>query len=524
MTGKPEGTSCPDSGASTTSMSWPAWSSRIEFSDTCASDQRVNTADTGTATPRHAVDAVGRERRARARARRDQIRKARREWIVRAGESPAELPMWTSRDGWLTEVSGWLATDDGLGECARLHIRPERVLRAAVVLAAHADHATGRNCAVANATVAGGAGCSERTVTNARVVLGTSGLAVEIQRGTGSKTTPGYSRRPSVWHLISRPTLVSKDVAASGVCDLPPSRRDRRISLERSQSPSARERARGTKSGTRTNSPTRGRRFAPRPLQVQLLAADLVDRVRSLGHAHMGHICDALAESGLELSAWDGKTLQTVLDADMKARGWDWPNHVERPGAFLRSRLRLLPARPATATQAGVGIPRPARKSAEVDRAAAATRRSATARAQRCADITAVTTEAQRARVLRAHQVKFGWVADPVRAIAEAGRRATRLYPQLSLTEALSAWALDVLGDTSGSGGAEQLPAVTSLGDDLLVNLASGSCKCVGCGEPDAPMRPQLPFKAMSMVCDRCWPAIAAELDEAGAVDQERVA
>ncbi len=432
--------------------------------------------------------------------------------------------MWTSRDGWLTEVSGWLATNGGLAECARLHIRPERVLRAAVVLAAHADHATGRNCAVANKTVAAGAGCSERTVTNARVVLGTSGLAIEIQRGTGSKTTPGYGRRTSVWHLISRPIPVSKTVAMPVVCELPPSRRDRRISPERSQSPSARERARRTKSGTRTASPKRGRRFAPRPLHVQLLAADLVDRVRSLGHAHIGHICDALIQSGLELSAWDGKTLQAVLDADMKTRGWDWPAHVERPGAFLLSRLRLLPARPTAATRAGVGIPRAARKSADVDVAVAATQRSNRARAQRCADITAVTSEALRAQVLRAHQVKFGWVADPVRAIVEADRRASRLYPQLSMAQALSTWAQDVLGAKPDTGAAEQLPAVTSLSDDLLVNLAIGHCNCVNCGEPNAPMRPQLPYKAMSMVCDHCWPAIAAELDQASDVDQEMVA
>jgi len=126
--------------------------------------------------------------------------------------------------------------------------------------------------------------------------------------------------------------------------------------------------------------------------------------------------------------------------------------------------------------------------------------------------------------VLRAHQVKFGSVADPVRAIAEAGRRATRLYPELSLAEALTAWAQDVLSRASNTGEAEQLPAVTSLSDDLLVNSAGGSCNCVSCGEPNAPIRPRLPFKAMSMVCDHCWPAIEAELDEASAVDQELVA
>ncbi|MGB8402613.1 MAG: hypothetical protein WCE30_00905, partial [Mycobacterium sp.] len=284
---------------------------------------------------------------AAAAARRAEQRKARRDWIERVGEVPAELPMWTSRDGWIGEVTVWLATDEGLAACARLHIRPERVLRAAVVLAAHADHGTGRNCAAANSTVAAGADCSERTVTNARVVLAASGLAVEVHRGTGSASTPGYGRRPSVWHLISRPTPVSQAPCAQPVCDLPPSRRDRRESPVRELSPSTRERAREPKSNPPESSPKRGRRAAPRPLHVQLLAADLVDQVRSLRRGHIGRICDALMASGLDLSAWTGKSLQLALDADGKTRGWDWPQRVERPGSFLLTRLRLLPARPA---------------------------------------------------------------------------------------------------------------------------------------------------------------------------------
>ena len=435
--------------------------------------------------------------------------------------------MWTSRDGWLTEVSGWLATNDGLAECARLHIRPERVLRAAVVLAAHADHATGRNCAVSNATVGAGAGCSERTVTNARVVLGTSGLAVEIQRGTGSKTTPGYGRRPSVWHLISRPTPVSKAVAVKAVCELPPSRRDRRISPERSQSPSARERARGIKSDTRTRSPKRDRRCAPRPLQVQLLAAGILhSRPIGLDRGHIGRICDALTDSGLDLTAWTAKALLAALNADMKTRGWDWPNQVKNPAAFLKSRLQLLPVRPPQELQSLVTVSRQDRIKAvsAVEAARESHRNDQALRARWCADVTAVTTEAQRATLLRAHKAKYGYVADPVRAIAEAGRRVSRLYPSLPLAEALNTWVEAVLDTEPGTVTGDQHPAVTSLSDDLLVNMASGNCDCVNCGAPNAPTRPQLPYKAMSMVCDTCWPAIAAELDQASAVDQEMVA
>lgn len=276
-------------------------------------------------------------------------RKARRrEWIVRTGAAPAELPMWTSRDGWCTELAGWLATDEGLAECARVHIRPELVLRVAGHKAAHADHATGRNCAVSNATVATAAGCSERTVTTVNKVLSASGLAVEAHRGTGSASTPGYGRRPSIWHLISRPRPVDKPA----VCDLPPSRRDRRVSPVERKSPSTRERAREVNSSPKQTHPPRSRRryrATPRPLAVQRLAAGLALAAHGLdrpGRAHIGALCDAIDAAGIDATAWNPKALAAALNADMRATGWSWPDRIERPGAFLASRLRRLPARP----------------------------------------------------------------------------------------------------------------------------------------------------------------------------------
>lgn len=478
-----------------------------------AADRSVRRTRRGGARPRVVFAAGGiTYEYACARSAHAEARDARREWIERTGEVTAQTAMWTSRDGWLTEVAAWLAIDDGLAECGRRHIKPERVLRAAVVLAAHADHATGRNCAVANATVGRGSGNSARTVTTARQVLAAAGLAVEVHRGTGSVATPGCRRRPSIWHLISRPEPVVKAAAGVAVCALPPSRRDRRIGSVREISPSAREHARGPKSNSPNRSPKRGRRFAPRPLPLQLLAADLVAHVRSLGHAHIGHICDALAASGLELSAWDGKSLREALDADGKARGWDWPSRVERPGSLLLARLRRLPVRPAVASRGGVAIARAARTPSVLAQSVADSQKSAQARAQWCADVTAVTTEAQRARVLRAHQAKFGSVIDPVRAIAEAGRRASRLYPLLPLAEALDQWVTDVIGAEADAAVGERLAAGTSLREDMLINLATGKCDCVVCGAADAPLRPQLPCREMSMVCDLCWPVIAAEL------------
>ncbi len=460
-----------------------------------------------------------------SRSARAEARHARREWIVRVSEkadeaNEAPLPMWTSRKGWLTELSAWLATEDGLTECARLHIRPDRVLRAAMVLAAHADHSSGRHCAVTNATVAQGAGCSERTVSTVRKVLSTAGLAVLIRQGHGSPDSARGAWRPAVWHLVSRPKPVDKEAGARAVCDLPPSRRDRRVSPERSSSPSARERARRPKSNPPQTAPKRGqRRCAPRPLHVQLLAADLVrEAPLSFGHGHIGQICDALMASGLDLAAWTGKSLMQALDADTKARGWNSPKRVERPGAFLLARLQLLPTRPAVVEPGGLAARRAARKASTAQEATGETRQSAAARAARWyADVVTVTTEAQRVRLLQAHKATVGPVVDEVYAIAGAGRRAARLYPELALTDALTQWATDVLGEEPASAAALQVPAFTSLSTDLLMDLAIGNCDCVVCGSHSATRRPQLPLQ--SMVCDQCWPVIAAELD--GASDLE---
>lgn len=480
----------------------------------------ASTRSSGAGTQRAVfVDGEFTLERAATRSARHEARKARRDWIVRMGAAAAELPMWTSRDGWLTDLAAWVATDEGLAECARVHLRPELMLHVARHKAAHADHATGRNCAVANETVAAAAGCSERTVTNVNRVLSASGLAVEARRGTGSSSTPGYGRRPSIWHLISRPQPVDRPTAAPAVCDLPPSRRDRRVSPERSSSPSARERARRPKSNPPQTSPKRGRRCAPRPLHVQLLAADLVrEAPLSFGHGHIGQICDALMASGLDLAAWTGKSLKQALDADTKARGWNSPKRVERPGAFLLARLQLLPTRPAVVEHGGLAARLAARKATTAQEATGETRQSAAARAARWyADVVTVTTEAQRARLLRAHKATVGPVVDEVYAIAGAGRRAARLYPELELTDALTRWTADVLGEESEPAADQRVPAFTSLSTDLLMDLAIGNCDCVVCGSHSATQRPQLPLQ--SMVCDHCWPVIAAELD--GASDLE---
>lgn len=468
-----------------------------------------------------------------ARAASAQARAARREWIVRAGEAPAELPMWTSRDGWLSDLAALLATDEGLAECARVHIKPELVLRVARCKAAHADHATGRNCAASNATVAAAADCSTRTVTNTNGVLSALGVAVEAHRGTGSASTPGYGRRPSIWHLISRRQPVDKPAAAGAVCDLPPSRRDRRISPVRSQSPNTRTRASKPNSHPK-KAPPRSGRCAPRPLAVQRLADELVGNsygrtpvCHGLDHGqHIGSICDAIISAGIDPAIWSAAEIKNALNADMKARGWSWPDRIENPAAFLATRLRRLPKRPAGAPQGGVAAARPdnGQPAEALQDSAAESREAAKARTARWyADVITVTTPRERQTLLQAHEAKFGDVLDPFLALANAGRRAARMFPELPLAESLTRWVRGVLGDEP-SGDAERVPAATSLSTDLLMDLAIGKCDCVMCGSANAPQRPELPLRAMSRVCDQCWPAIAAELAEANAIDEGRPA
>jgi hypothetical protein len=87
---------------------------------------------------------------------------------------------------------------------------------------------------------------------------------------------------------------------------------------------------------------------------VQKLAAGVISRSRGLGDVHTGHICDALTRSGLDLDTWTARGITDALDADMRTRGWSWPDRIERPGAFLTARLRRLPVRPCGAPRGGV--------------------------------------------------------------------------------------------------------------------------------------------------------------------------
>lgn len=274
-----------------------------------------------------------------------QVRNRRRPWIVAAGAVPASVPMWCSRSMWLTQLEVWRTLNPHV--LREYHMRAQLFRRILAVLARYADGATGRHCAVSNQTVADQVGCDRRSVTTARAILAASGYGIEVRRGSGSPGRPSHWCRNSVWHLISRrPTA-----AETRFCALPTSTNH---SLKTSVGKSSPSEARGA---SKPNPGPKRRRLVegrgPRDLHTQRIAGWLASKAIGMharrGRHVVGQLCAALDASHLHLDAWTGQTLIHALHADMATRGLNWPDRIDQPGAFLASRLRHLPARPAEA-------------------------------------------------------------------------------------------------------------------------------------------------------------------------------
>lgn len=390
------------------------------------------------------------------RLRRAQRTKARREWVQRAGAAPATVPMWQSRSAWVDSLRSWATDAVVRAVCARLgcSITSATLMSIAVVMAAHADHLTGRNMAATRGTIAKLVGCSSRTVTTAWRVLGETGWAVEASRGHGGPGVPGIGWRASVWHLLPRRRETSASVeffhlpTPLGVGSFSPAGKN---------SPSARSGARRPDQAQKPKRRYRAR-SEPRPLALQRLADELVGNtfgrrglLRGLHHGHIGAICDAITAAGIDPEAWTGVQIKAALEADMRQSGWSWPDRIERPGGFLLSRLRRL-SRGGTAAsldkpQSSGPTPTPPAYVPEPHQPLTADQRTRIGRIQ--AEIRG------RFAARRAGQQERSWPATVRRVVAPR-------------------------------------PA------------APHSGTCAHCGAPNAPARPFLPL-SRAHVCEPCW-------------------
>lgn len=309
-------------------------------------------------------------------------RRPLRPWIERAGHTAPGTAVWTSRAGWLATVEQW-AADPAEFEADRSEagaaVAARTVVAVATAMAEAADSATGRYCAVTRERIAAVVGCGPRTVTSAWAVLRAAGWALEARRGHGGPRTPACGRRPSIYHLVSRRQPA---VDQQRVFHLPPTGGFTSTSPVDLYAP----RARAARAGEARSTRGKGRgRCAPRPLALQRLAAGLVARSHGLDRGHIGTICDAIEAAGIDPATWTARAVTDRLNAEMVTTGWCWPDRIERPGAFLASRLRQLDWRPAgPPPNNGGGV-----AAARIDQETAARPASAAARAAALAEIRA---------------------------------------------------------------------------------------------------------------------------------------
>lgn len=297
------------------------------------------------------------------RLRKTRAAKARRAWIERRGAEPSATPVWLSRNAWLDDVRQWAESPNFMESraAARVSIAPSTVVAVAVLWANAADHGTGRHAAVTRERIAAQLGVAAKTVSRAWTVLGAAGWAVEASRGHGTSSGHTAGNRPSIWHLVSRRPAAEAGVESAENVPLPPKAGFSLLSPVGTHSPSGRQSVRANISSDHTGQRRPGRRpsAAPRPLAVQRLAAELVNRCHGLHRGHIGAVCDALTGAGIDPAIWTPSALIGALNADMRTTGMAWPDQIERPGAFLAGRLRRLQKRHSLPSEQGGGCAAP---------------------------------------------------------------------------------------------------------------------------------------------------------------------
>jgi hypothetical protein len=254
----------------------------------------------------------------------------------------------------------------------------------------------------------------------------------------------------------------------------------------------------------RTESPLEG----CRPVGVNVSSSDLREVLRGLPESlarlpkHLRWMLGREIRQRLE-RGWLPEQILDVLTAQV-------PAEVERPWRLALWRLRH------NVVGSGPRL-RPLQAAWDAQQVAATRAAAQDVNARWYGDVAAATSPELRVEVLRADEVKFGRrSADPVAALAAAGRRVGRLFPEMPLAAALARWVEDILGahkSESETVAEQPVSAAVSLSADLLMDLAiSGGCSCVVCGSDRGIYRPELPLKAMATVCDHCWLHVAADL------------
>lgn len=288
--------------------------------------------------------------------------------------SRARTPVWTSRAQWQHQVRTLLNSPTGTEICKKNTISTEATFAVAVTHASLAEGKTGRGVTASRETIANRAGVSVTVVKRARRVLGALGMAVEQERGRyltkieSMAAEAHHGRRQfraaSVWALIS-PRAAVTTIAAPFTKPRKRSRATLRAAAYQARTAprtSSHPGGRGplspsggfvlpslvlkfspTHAHARAGKPKNPQRSAPRPIELQRNAAQLMAHIPALKTAgHVGRICDVLANTDIDTTRWTGRDIARELTTDTQSRGWVWPTQLTRPTAFLRWRLEHI--------------------------------------------------------------------------------------------------------------------------------------------------------------------------------------
>ncbi|KJF19137.1 MULTISPECIES: hypothetical protein [unclassified Rhodococcus (in: high G+C Gram-positive bacteria)] len=239
---------------------------------------------------------------------------------------PPQLPQWQH------QVRTLLNSPTGTQLCKTHAVSTETVFTVAVTHAHYAESKTGRSITASRHTIATRAGVSVSAVKRARRVLTALGVATELIRGRylqkiesmAAEAHHGHRqfRAASVWALISPRTAVTT-IAAPFTKSRKRSRATLRTTAYRAHiasliSPQTGGRGPLSPSGgfalqslvfkfspthanTRAGRPKNPQRSAPRPIELQRTAAQLIDHIPALKTTkHIGQICDVLDRADID--------------------------------------------------------------------------------------------------------------------------------------------------------------------------------------------------------------------------------
>ncbi|MBF6302316.1 hypothetical protein IU459_32955 [Nocardia amamiensis] len=321
----------------------------------------------------------------------------------------ADAPVWHGPEHWIETARVLLATERGQQLVRAHHTNADTVVIVASGIAAHADGLTGRNVTVSDATLCDEVGFQVKTIRRARYVLRDLGLARSLATGRPLNLVEqaaawlhhggAQTKAASVWALmipreaaaVTRPLTPRRKSASLGrlsraahaaaaAANAAPSTPDRPVGPPTTNlssrevcpganySPSARER-----DGKKSKKSKEGKEASPRPLHLQLAAAELVHHISDLnrGHwistpgsgsyvrlpgSHIGRIADLIADAGIDTTRWTGRAIAARLTRYVADQGYSWPNRISNPGGFLRSLLWAVDWTEQTPTMSAAAV------------------------------------------------------------------------------------------------------------------------------------------------------------------------